>query len=199
LIKVYLGPCGNEVRRLMNGEKKKVEIIYFYSDLYESKRSLLPIARRLQKMRKDINVRLVNVEDPENVELAELYNVNSVPLVVFLTPQGDVASRKSISLADENIINDIANKIVKGDLPKPNVNDLRKKILDSLKAVSRRNDLTQLIIEQVESDILEADSEEDICNAVNLHLSVINHTIRDLEEYKRTLQAYIKRNQGFII
>ena len=111
----------------MSGEK--VEIMYFYSDLYESKRSLLPIVRRLRRKRKDIQIRLINVEDPENSELTEFYGVNSVPLVIFLTPKGEVAARKSISLSDENIINDIANRIVKGDLPKPQVNELKRKIV----------------------------------------------------------------------
>jgi thioredoxin-like negative regulator of GroEL len=183
----------------MSGEEKKVEIMYFYSDLYESKRRLLPIIRRLQRKRKDIQIRLVNIEEPENSELAELYGVNSVPLVIFLTPKGEVASRKSIPLSDENTINDIANQIIKGDLPKPNVNELKRKILDSFKSVSRRNDLTQLIVEQIESDILEADSETEIYDAINLHISTINHTISDLEEYKIILQKYLRKKQDFII
>ncbi|MCD6470366.1 hypothetical protein J7L29_06160 [Candidatus Bathyarchaeota archaeon] len=181
----------------MSGEK--VEIMYFYSDLYESKRSLLPIVRRLRRKRRDIQIRLINVEDPENSELTEFYGVNSVPLVIFLTPKGEVAARKSISLSDENIINDIANRIVRGDLPKPQVNELKKKIIKSFRSVSRRNELTQLLIEQIESDILEADSEAEIYDAVNFHISTINHTINDLEEYKRVLQKYMKKQQSFII
>lgn len=177
----------------------KVEIMYFYSDLYESKRSLLPIVRRLRRKRKDIQIRLINVEDPENSELTEFYGVNSVPLVIFLTPRGEVAARKSIPLSDENAINDIANRIVKGDLPKPQVNELKRKIIGSFKSVSRRNELTQLLIEQIESDILEADSEAEIYDAVNFHISTINHTISDLEEYKRILQKYMKKQQNFIV
>lgn len=177
----------------------KVEIIYFYSDFYESKRSLIPVIKRLQRKRRNIRVRLINVEDPENIELTEFYNVNSVPLVVFLTPKGEVASRKSIPLSDENTINEIANQIIRGDLPKPQINEVRRRILDSLKSVSRRNELTQLIVEQIESDILEADFEEEIYDAVNFHISVINHTINDLEEYKRILQKYMKFKQEFIV
>ncbi|MEM2341503.1 MAG: thioredoxin family protein [Candidatus Bathyarchaeia archaeon] len=180
-------------------EKVKVEIIYFYSDLYESRRSLLPIIRRLQKKRKDIHIHLINIEEPENSELAELYNVNSVPLIIFLTPKGEVATRKSMPLSDESIINEIANQIIRGDLPKPHVNELKRKILDSFKSVSRRNELTQLIVEQIESDILEADSEAEIYDTINLHISAINHTISDLEEYKTILQKYMRKKQDFII
>lgn len=179
--------------------ENKVEIMYFYSDLYESRRSLLPIVRRLRKKRKYIQIRLINVEDPENSELTELYDVNSVPLIIFLTPKGEVAARKSLPLSDENVIDDIANRIVKGDLPKPQVNELKRKIVKSFKSVSRRNELTQLLIEQIESDILEADSEAEIYNIVNFHISTINHTISDLEEYKRVLQKYMKKQQNFII
>jgi len=183
----------------MSEEEKKVEIMYFYSDLYESKRNLLPIMRRLQRKRKDIQIHLVNIEDPENNELAEIYGVNSVPLVIFLTPKGEVAARKSIPLSDENTINDIANQIIKGDLPKPHVNELKRKILDSFKSVSRRNELTQLMAEQIENDILEADSETEIYDVINFHISTINHTISDLEEYKMILQKYLRKKQDFII
>ncbi|MBS7648216.1 MAG: hypothetical protein QXK89_08835 [Candidatus Bathyarchaeia archaeon] len=179
--------------------EEKVEIMYFYSDIYESKRNLLPIVRKIQGRRKDIRVRLVNVEDPENTELAEVYNVSRVPLVIFLTPKGEIASRKSIPLSDENTINDIANQIIKGELPKPYVNELRRKILESFKSVSRRNELTQLMVEQIESDILEADSEAEIYDAISLHISAINHTISDLEEYKKVLQKYMRKQQSFIV
>ncbi len=177
----------------------KVEIMYFYSDLYESKRSLLPIVRKLRRKRKDIRIRLINVEDPENSELTEFYGVNSVPLVIFLTPKGEVAARKSIPLSDENIINNIANLIVKGDLPKPHVNRLKRKIIKSFRSVPRRNELTQLLVEQIESDILEADSETEIYDVVNFHISTINHTISDLEEYKKILCKYMRKQQIFIV
>jgi thioredoxin-like negative regulator of GroEL len=196
MMKVHSGECSKVT---MSEEEKKVEIMYFYSDLYESKRNLLPIMRRLQRKRKDIQIHLVNIEDPENNELAEIYGVNSVPLVIFLTPKGEVAARKSIPLSDENTINDIANQIIKGDLPKPHVNELKRKILDSFKSVSRRNELTQLMAEQIENDILEADSETEIYDVINFHISTINHTISDLEEYKMILQKYLRKKQDFII
>lgn len=177
---------------------EKVEIIYFYSDLYESKRSLIPLMRRLQR-RKNIRVRLINVEDPENTELTELYDVNNVPLLIFLTPNGEVAARKSIPLSDEGTIDRITNQIIRGELPKPQVNDLRRRIMESFKSVSVRNELTQLMIEQIKSDILEADSEEEIYEIVNFHISTINHTISDLEEYKKILQKYMGRQQNFIV
>lgn len=183
----------------MRGTKRgKVEIIYFYSDLYESRKSLLPIVRKLQRKRRDIRVHLINIEDPENENLTESYYVKSVPLVVFLTPSGEVASRKSIPLSDESTIERIADQVIRGDLPKPNVNDLKKKILESFKSVSRRNDLTQLIADQIENDILEADSEKEIFDAINFYISIINHTINDLEDYKRVLQKYMGV-QNFII
>lgn len=178
--------------------EEKIEIIYFYSDLYESKRNLLPIVRKLQK-RKNIRIRLVNIEDPENEELAEVYGVNSIPLIVFLTPKGEIAARRSMSLSEISAINEIANRIVNGDLPKPHINDLRRKILESLKSVSIRNNLTLIMVDQVENDILEADSESEIYDALNFHISTINHTINDLEEFKRILQKYMKKQQNFII
>lgn len=181
------------------GEKKKIEIIYFYSSIYENKRNLLPIVKKLRRTRKDLNVRLINVDEPENVDLVELYNVNSVPLMIFLTPKGEVASRKSISLSEEGVINDIVDRVIRGDLPKPHVDGLRRRILESLKSVSRRNELTQLMVEQIESDLLEADSEDEICELINLHISMINHTIRDLEEFKKALQAHLRGNQSFIV
>lgn len=181
------------------GEKKKIEIIYFYSSIYENKRNLLPIVKKLRRARKDLNVRLINVDEPENVDLVELYNVNSVPLMIFLTPKGEVASRKSISLSEEGVINDIVDRVIRGDLPKPHVDGLRRRILESLKSVSRRNELTQLMVEQIESDLLEADSEDEICELINLHISMINHTIRDLEEFKKALQAHLRGNQSFIV
>ncbi|MBS7641071.1 MAG: thioredoxin domain-containing protein [Candidatus Bathyarchaeia archaeon] len=183
----------------MGERKKKVEIIYFYSGLYESKKSLLPVVKKLRRERKDINVRLVDIDDPENTELTELYNVNSVPLVIFLTPKGTIASRKSISLSDEDIINSIVDQVIKGDLPKPCVNELKEMILNSLKSIPKRNELTELIIDQIESDVLEADSENEVYEVINFHISIINHTIRDLEEFKKVLQAHVKRDQVFII
>ncbi|MEM1606733.1 MAG: thioredoxin family protein [Candidatus Bathyarchaeia archaeon] len=184
----------------MGGVKKeKIEIMYFYSDLYESRRSLLPIVKKLKRKRPDIRVHLIDVEDPENEDLTENYGVKSVPLVIFLTPKGEVASRKSVPLSDEDTIDEIAERVIKGDLPKPEVNELKRKILESFKSVSRRNELTQLISEQIESDILEADSEKEIYDAINLYISVINHTINDLEDYRRVLQKYMVRQKNFIV
>ncbi|MEM2321383.1 MAG: hypothetical protein QXS79_05855 [Candidatus Bathyarchaeia archaeon] len=179
--------------------KKKLEIIYFYSSLYENEESLLPVVKRLRRKRKDVNVRLVDIEDPENVGLTELYNVNSVPLAIFLTPKGVIAARKSISLSDESVINSILDRIIKGDLPKPKVDEMRKVILGSIQSIPKRNELTELIVNQIENDILEADSEDEVYETVNLHISIINHIIRDLEEFRRTLQARIRRDQNFII
>lgn len=183
----------------MGGKRKKVEVMYFYSSLYEDKESLLLMVRKLRKERKDVKIRLIDIEDPENVKLTEIYNVNSVPLVIFLSPNGIVASRKNISLSEESIINSIVDRVIRGDLPKPHVDEIRRIIIDSLRSIPRRNELTELIVDQIEGDILEADSEDEIFEAVNLHISLINHTIRDLEELKRALQIYAKREQSFII
>ncbi|MCX8170617.1 MAG: hypothetical protein N3E47_01410 [Candidatus Bathyarchaeota archaeon] len=180
-------------------KKEKIEIMYFYSDIYENKRNLLPIVRRLRRKRSDIRIRLINVEDPENEHIAENYGVKSVPLVIFLTPMGEVASRKSVPLSEESIIEEIAEQVIRGDLPKPEVDELKRKILESFKSVSRRNELTQLIAEQIESDVLEADSEREIYDAINLYVSIINHTISDLEDYRRILQKYVVRQKDFII
>ncbi|MEM1506979.1 MAG: thioredoxin family protein [Candidatus Bathyarchaeia archaeon] len=180
-------------------KKEKIEIMYFYSDLYESRRKLIPIVKKLQRKRPNIRIRLINVEDPENEDIAEIYSVKSIPLVIFLTPKGDVASRKSVPLSDEDTIEDIVERVVRGDLPKPEVNELKRRILEPFKLVSRRNELTQLIAEQIEGDILEADSEKEIYDAINLYVSVINHTISDLEDYRRILQKYMVRQKDFII
>ncbi|MEM1515256.1 MAG: hypothetical protein QXH24_04310 [Candidatus Bathyarchaeia archaeon] len=183
----------------MGKNRRKIEVIYFYSSLHESKQSLLPIVRKLRGEKKNINVRLVDIDEPRNVELTELYNVNRVPLVIFLTPEGAVASRKSTSLSDEVTINSVIEQVISGDLPKPHVDEMRRKILDLLKSVPRRNELTQLMVEQMESDFLEADSEDDVYETMSSHVSMINHTIRDLEELKRILQAHIKGGQSFIV
>lgn len=181
----------------MSGEKT-VEILYFYSDLYENKRVLLSIVKKLQR-RKSIRVRLINVEDPKNEELTEAYDVNSVPLIVFLTSGGEVASRKSMHLSETSIIDEIANQIVNGNLPNPHVNDIKRKILEAFKSISARNELMQIMIEQVRSDILEADSEAEIYDALSFHISTINHTIKDLEEFKRKLQGYMQKQHAFIV
>ena len=77
--------------------ERKVEIMYFYSDLYENERSLSKLSKKLSQARKDIQIRLVNIDNPENDELTEMYGVNMVPLIIFLTPKGEVAARRFLS------------------------------------------------------------------------------------------------------
>ncbi len=74
----------------------RVEIIYFYSDLYENKGKLSRLIRKIQHQRKDVRIQLVNVDDPKNEELTELYDVNTIPLLIFLTSDGK-NSREKIS------------------------------------------------------------------------------------------------------
>jgi len=98
---------------------RKVEIMYFYSDMYENEKNLSEITRKISQQRKDIQIRLVNIDDPRNEELAELYGVNMVPLLIFLTPEGEIAAKRFLPLSAEDIVHEIAEKISKGQLPSP--------------------------------------------------------------------------------
>ncbi len=178
---------------------RKVEVMYFYSDLYENEKKLSELTRKLSRKRKDIQIRLVNIDDPRNEDLTELYGVSMVPLIVFLTPRGEIAARKFLPLSEEYVVEDIADRINKGELPNPLVEEIRTKILESLKSVTKRNDLTELIAEQIENDLMEASSESEMCELVSSHISAINHTASDLGEFKRVLQKFSKRRDAFVV
>ena len=181
----------------MNG--KKVEIIYFYSDIHEDEDELSSISRKIVQKRRDINIHLINVDDPRNEELAQLYGVNIVPLLVFLTPRGEVAARISLPLSAEDIVHDIADRINRGKLPNPAVEEKRSRILQRLKSINRGNDLTELIIEQIEADLMEALTESEMAEMINSHVSAVSHAISDLEEIKRALKKYQKPRMGFVV
>ena len=178
---------------------KKVEIIYFYSDVHEDEDELSNISRKLAQKRRDIHIHLINIDDPRNEELTELYEVNIVPLLVFLTPRGEIAARLSLPLSAEDIVQEIADRINMGKLPNPTVEERRMKILESLKSISRRNDLIEEIIGQIETDLMEALTEAEITELVNSHISAVNHAISDLEEIKRVLKKYQRLQNDFII
>jgi len=178
---------------------KKVEIIYFYSDLQEDENELSNVSKKISQKRRDINIHLINVDDPRNEELAQLYEVNIVPTLIFLTPRGEVAARLSIPLSAEEIVQEIADKVSAGKLPNPSVEEKRRKILESLKNINRRSDLTDLIIEQIEDDLMEAITKSEITEMVNSHISAVNHTIRDLEEIKKILKKYQKPHETFVV
>ena len=178
---------------------KKVEIIYFYSDVHEDEDELSNISRKLAQKRRDIQIHLINIDDPRNEELTELYEVNIVPLLVFLTPRGEIAARLSLPLSAEDIVQEIADRINMGKLPNPTVEERRMKILESLKSISRRNDLIEEIIGQIETDLMEALTEAEITELVNSHISAVNHAISDLEEIKRVLKKYQRLQNDFII
>jgi len=178
---------------------KKVEIIYFYSDIHEDENELSDISKKLAQKRRDIHIHLINIDDPRNEELTELYEVNIVPLLVFLTPRGEIAARLSIPLSAEDIVQEIADKINMGKLPNPAVEERRMKILESLKSISRRNDLTEEIIEQIEADLMEALTEAEITELVNSHISAVNHAISDLEEIKKILKKYQRLQNDFVV
>ena len=178
---------------------KKVEIIYFYSNMNEDEDELSIISRRISRKRRDIDIHLINVDDPRNEELTQLYEVNIVPLLVFLTPKGEVAARLSIPLSAEDIVQEIADKINTGKLPDPKVEKTRGMILKRLKSISGRNDLTSLMIEQLEDDLMEALTESEIAEIIDSYISAINHTIRDLEEIREILKKYQKPRGNFII
>lgn len=178
---------------------RKVEVMYFYSDLYENEKKLSELSRKLSRKMKGIQIRLVNIDDPRNEELTELYGVSMVPLMIFLTPRGEIAARRFLPLSEENTVEEIADQIDKGKLPNPLVEEIRTRILESVRSVTKRNDLTELISEQIENDLIEASSESEISDLVNSHVSAINHTVSDLREFKRVLQKFSKRRDNFIV
>jgi len=177
----------------------KVEIMYFYSDLYENEQNLSELSKKLSRKRRDIEIRLVNIDEPENEELTELYEVNMVPLIIFLTPNGEIAARRFLPLSAEDVVHEIVDQIGKGELPNPVVEKIRTRISESLKNITKRNDLTELIVEQIENDLLEVNVESEIYEMVNSHISAINHAISDLQELRRNLQRFSKKQNAFIV
>jgi len=177
---------------------RKVEVMYFYSDMHENERKLSRISKKLGLERKDIHIRLVNIDDPGNNELTELYSVDTVPLLIFLTPRGEVAAKRFLPLSAENVVCEITDQINKGELPNTMVEELKTKILDALRSVTKRSDLTELVAEQLEDDLTEASGKTELYELINSHVSAINHAVSDLEEFKRVLQRYSKNQGSFI-
>ena len=177
----------------------KVEIMYFYSDIQENKKNLSEITRKLGQKRKDIEIRLVNVDEPGNEEITELYGVNMVPLLIFLNSKGEIAAKRFLPLSAENVVHEITDQINKGELPNPLVEETRTKILEALKAVTKRNELTDLTVEQIESDLEEASTDSEIYELVNSHISAINHAVNDLQELRRVLQKFSKKQDIFVV
>jgi len=177
----------------------KVEMMYFYSDFYENKKSLSKLSKKLRQDRKDIRIHLINVEDPKNEELTETYEVNMVPVMIFLTPKGEIAARRCLPLSSEDVVCEIADRINSGELPNPAVEEVRVKLLEAFKSVTKRSDLIQLVAEQIENDFREADVESEIYEMVNSHVSALNHIINDLQEFKRILQKFSKGQRGFVV
>lgn len=167
--------------------------------MHEDEGELSSISKKLAQKRRDINIHLINIDDPRNEELAQLYEVNIVPLLVFLTPRGEVAARISLPLSAEDIVQEIADRINMGKLPNPEVEEKRTKILESLKAINRGNELTEVIIEQVETDLMEALTESEMTEMINSHVSAVNHAIKDLEEIKKVLKRYQKPRTNFVV
>jgi hypothetical protein len=182
----------------INLTDSKVEVMYFYSDMQENERKLTKITKKFDHERKDIHVRLINIDDPGNEELTELYGVDSVPLLIFLTPRGEVAAKRFLPLSAEKVVYEITDQINKGELPNTLVEDMKTKILDALKSVTKRSDLTELVAEQLEDDLTEASGKSELYDLINSHISAINHAISDLEEFKRVLQRYSKNQGNFI-
>jgi len=178
---------------------RKVEIMYFYSNMYENEKSLSKLSEKFHQERKDIRIHLVNVEDPKNEELTELYGVNMVPVIIFLTSKGKVAARRCLPLSSREVIHEVTNRIRRGELPNVAAEETRTKVLEALKSVTRRNDLTHLIVEQVENDLMEADSDSEVYEMVSSHISALNHAINDLQEFKRVLQKFSKKQKDFIV
>jgi len=179
--------------------ERKVEIVYFYSDLYENERKLSKLTRKLTQKNKDIQIRLVNVDDPHNEELTGLYDVNTVPLIIFLTPKGEIAARRYLPLSAEDVVHEIADQVNKGALPDQVAEEVRAKILQAFSSVTKRNELTELIAEQIENDLRETSSETDLREMVNSHISAVNHTINDLQELRKALQMFSKKQNDFLV
>jgi len=178
---------------------KKVEVMYFYSDMQEDEKALSKISRKLSRKRNEMQIRLINIEDPRNGELTDLYGVNIVPLLVFLTSRGEIAARRFLPLSAEDVVQEIADQVCRGELPNPWVEEVRTRMLEALKSVTRRNDLTELVVEQIESDLMEASAESEIFEMVNSHISAINHAISDLQEFKKVLKKYEKHRNDFVV
>ena len=179
--------------------RRKIEIMYFYSDLYESERKLSEIRKSLNKERKDIRIQLVNVEDPENEDVTKLYDVNMVPVMVFLTPEGEIAARRRSPLSDKDVIAEVTERISGGELPDAAVEEIRQKVMTAFKSVTKRNDLTQLVVDQVLNDVQEADTESELYELINSHISAINHTMLDLQNIKEVLQKFSKKQPEFVV
>jgi hypothetical protein len=177
----------------------KVEVMYFYSDAYENEKKLSNLSRKIIQERKDIQIQLINIDDPGNDELTELFGVDMVPVIIFLTSKGDIAAKRFQHLSEKNAVHEIADQINSGELPNPLVEEIKMKILESLKTVTKRSEITTLVVEQIENDLIESTMKSDIDELVNSHISAINHTIRDLQEYKKVLQKHSKRYNDFIV
>jgi len=179
--------------------RRKIEIVYFYSDLYESERKLSKVCRNLNRERRDLRIRLVNVEDPDNEDMAKLYDINMVPVIVFLTPKGEIAAKRCLPLSSKEVIEEVAERINKGELPNPAAEQIREKIVSALRSVTKRNDLTQLTVDQFINDIQEADSESELYELVNSHISALNHTMHDLQNFKEALQKFSRKQPYFVV
>ena len=179
--------------------RRTIEIMYFYSNLYESERKLTKICKSFSKKRRDVRIRLVDVEDPENEDVTKLYDVNMVPVMVFLTPEGEVAARRHSPLSDKEVIEEVAEMIYEGELPNSVAEEIRQRVIAAFKSVTIRNDLTQLIVDQVMNDIQEADVESELYELINSHISAINHTIHDLQNFKEVLQKFSKKQPHFVV
>jgi len=178
--------------------RRKIEIMYFYSDLYESERRLSKICKSFNRERGDVRIRLVNVEDPENEDVIKLYDVNMVPVMVFFTPEGEVAARRCLPLSAKETIEEVTERINKGELPNVVAEEIRRRIISAFRSVTKRNDLTQIIVDQVINDVQEADSESELNELLNSHISAVNHTVHDLQNFKEVLQRFSKKQPDFV-
>jgi hypothetical protein len=177
----------------------KVEILYFYSDSDESEVNLTNLRDEINTKRADMLIQLINIEDPANVELTELFNVEIVPFIVFLTSKGKIAARKYLSLSNEDVLFKIVEQINIGELPNPDLEITRNNLIVSLRSITKRNLASKMLFEQMEIDIFEADSKDNLQQILDSNLSMINHIIKDLKESKRILKSYLKKVPEFII
>src|SRR4030095_9386296 len=97
-----------------DGGPRKPTVLDFYASLFQPCKDPEPlIAKAKSEYGEQVNFVSVNVDDPNNEQIIDLYGVSPIPTVVFLSPNGEVVTY-SIGFSGENSINTGLKKILKG-------------------------------------------------------------------------------------
>jgi len=110
-----------------------------------------------------------------------------------------IAARRFLPLSAEDVVHEIVDQINNGTLPNQVTEEIRTKLLESLKSSVKRDAMIELIAEEIENEMSEANLESELYERINAHISKINHMISDLTELKRVLQRFSKRQNDFVI